>query len=259
MTHHGPDYDRQKWGKIAKWVLKTGEYIGARYSNEVIVISDVIQKIVNDRCNRSSQLICNGVPMPSKSASNGYLDHIGVSPGNYILAVARFVPEKGLHDLIQAFYGIERSLKLVIAGDADHDTEYSRGLKALADRNDRIIMTGYVTGEYLNQLYSHARLFVLPSYHEGLPISLLEAMSYGVPPLVSDIPANKEVCLDSKCYFSCGDVENLKTQMNSLLTHNIDPEEQRRFQKMVAEKYNWDKIAKQTIDVYKRLLKKKNN
>lgn len=259
MTHHGPDYDRQKWGKIAKWVLKTGEYIGGRFSNEVIVISDVIQKIVNERCNRSSQMICNGVPIPKKCDSNGYLDHVGVSPGKYILAVARFVPEKGLHDLIQAFCGLERSFKLVIAGDADHDTEYSRGLKTMAGRNDRIVMTGYVTGEYLNQLYSNARLFVLPSYHEGLPISLLEAMSYGVTPLVSDIPANKEVCLDPKCYFSCGDVENLKTKMNSLLAHNIDPEEQTKYQEMVAEKYNWDKIAKQTIEVYESLVKKKNS
>ena len=257
MTHHGPDYDRQKWGRFAKWVLKLGEYWGARLANEVIVISKVIKTIIHDRCNRSSHLIYNGVPQPKNSISKDYLDQIGVSLRNYILAVARFVPEKGLHDLIHAFNGLEGPLKMVIAGDADHETEYSQNIKNIAKENNQIVLTGYITGEPLNQLFSHARLFLLPSYHEGLPISLLEALSYGLPSLVSDIPANKEVGLDSKYYFSCGNVDDLKAKLNTLLENDFDSKGQRKFQEMVAEKYNWDKIAKQTIDIYRKALKGK--
>ena len=213
MTHHGPDYDRQKWGQIAKWMLKNGEHLGGRFSHEVIVISRVIKRIVTKRCGRSSNLVYNGVPLPAKDSDTNYLDSIGVAPGKYMVAVARFVPEKGLHDLIKAFHEVESQTRLVIAGDADHETTYSNNLKIMAQKSDRVVLTGYVTGDYLNQIFSHAALFVLPSYHEGLPIALLEALSYGLPPLVSDIPANLEVGLNKKYYFPCGNVEALKIKI----------------------------------------------
>jgi len=254
MTHHGPDYDRQKWGMAAKWVLKAGEFLGGRFAHEVIVISRIIANMVTKRCRRSSNLIYNGVPIPEKSHGTGHLDRMGVSPEKYILAGARFVPEKGLHDLISAFRKVKTDQKLVIAGDADHATEYSRKLKVLAHDDDRIVLTGYVTEEYLNQLYSHARLLVLPSYHEGLPIVLLEALSYGLPPLVSDIPANMEVGLDQKYYFRCGCTDDLKNKLSNFIGHSVDESEKKAFKQMVAQKYNWENIAQQTIAVYERLL-----
>jgi glycosyltransferase involved in cell wall biosynthesis len=257
MTHHGPDYDRQKWGRAAKWVLKAGEYVGGRFANEVIVISRVIENIVAKRCGRPSNLIYNGVPMPVKCRSSGHLDRIGLVPGKYMLAVARFVPEKGLHDLIRAFQQVDGDWQLAIAGDADHETPYSVELKTAARADARIVLTGYVTGEYLNQLYSHAALFVLPSYHEGLPIVLLEAMSYGLPPLVSDIPANREVGLDSKYYFPCGDVDALKSRIAGFLRLPVGEAAKQGFQQTVAERYNWTRIAQQTIDVYKKVMKVK--
>jgi len=151
VTNHGPDYDRQKWGRAAKFVLRLGEKMGGIYANEVIVISNVIANIIRERCHRESNLIYNGVNLPDKSKGTDFLSGIGAEPGKYILAVARFVPEKGLHDLIDAFKAMESDYKLVIAGDADHETEYSRDLKQMADEDDRIIMTGYITGEPLNQ------------------------------------------------------------------------------------------------------------
>lgn len=254
VTNHGPDYDRRKWGKTAKYFLRLGEKLGGTYADEVIAISSVIAGIIKKRCRREPNLIYNGVPISVKSHSHDFLGKIGVSEKHYILAVARFVPEKGLHDLIEAFLSLDTSYKLVIAGDADHETEYSRNLRCMAAGDSRIILTGYITGEPLNQVYSHAGLFVLPSYHEGLPIVLLEAMSYGLPVLVSDIPANKEVELPDERYFKCGDVGDLKEKLSILLERSLSPSDRENIRKQVEEKYNWDKIADQTIAVYQKAL-----
>lgn len=124
----------------------------------------------------------------------------------------------------------------------------------MAFEDPRIILTGYITGEPLNQVFTHARLFVLPSYHEGLPIALLEAMSYALSALVSDIPANKEVRLPSECYFRSGDVEDLKAKIRVLLRKELSREEQQKIRNQIKEKYNWDKIADQTIKVYRKAI-----
>ena len=254
VTSQGPDYDRQKWGKLAKFVLRVGEKMAGYYANEVIVVSSVIAEIMRERCHRESNLIYNGVNLPQKSKESDFITKIGTEPGKYILAVARFVPEKGLHDLINAFKALEGDYKLVIAGDADHETDYSRNLRRMASEDDRIILTGYITGEPLNQVYSHARLFVLPSYHEGLPISLLEALSYGLAVLVSDIPANKEVDLSSERYFKCGNVIDLQRKMETLLDKDLTEIQKRDLRLRIEEKYNWLTIAEQTIEVYKKAL-----
>jgi len=249
VTNHGPDYDRQKWGRVAKFVLRLGEKMGGIYANEVIVISSVIANIIRERCHRESNLIYNGVNLPQKSKESDFITKIGTEPSKYIVAVARFVPEKGLHDLIAAFKGLEGDYRLVIAGDADHETEYSRDLKKMASEDDRIILTGYITSEPLNQVYSHARLFVLPSYHEGLPIALLEALSYGLAVLVSDIPANKEVELPAERYFRCGAIDELKEKMKVLLEKELSEEERKEIQNQIEEKYNPSTICLPTGQV----------
>jgi glycosyltransferase involved in cell wall biosynthesis len=254
VTNHGPDYDRQKWGKAAKFVLRLGEKLGGIFANEVIVISDVIAQIIRKRCGRESNLIYNGVPLPDKSEATDLLQKRGIVAGQYLLAVARFVPEKGLHDLVEAFSKIDGDIQLVIAGDADHESDYSRDLKATADKDSRIVLTGYITGEELNQVYSHARLFVLPSYHEGLPICLLEAMSYGLPVLVSDIPANMEVDLPTERFFKCGNVKELSDKLAYFLDQPLTEEERQNIRKQIEEKYNWDFISKQTIEIYRKCL-----
>ncbi len=252
VTNHGPDYHRKKWGKTAKAVLYLGEKLGGIFANEVIAISSVIADIVRDRCHRESNLIYNGVTLPLRSRQTDFLKTLGVEPGKYILGVARFVSEKGLHDLIKAFKMLDSKNKLVIVGDADHETAYSKNLRKNAAEDNRIILTGYITGEFLNQVYSHARLFVLPSYHEGLPIALLEAMSYDLPVLVSYIPANKEIKLPSERYFRCGDADDMREKMEVLLEKELSETEQQQMREQIEEKYNWDRIADQTIEVYRK-------
>ena len=156
--------------------------------------------------------------------------------------------------MIEAFTLADIEHKLVIAGDADFKTEYSEQLKSKAAENPNIILTGYITGEKLHEVYSHASLFALPSYHEGLPISLLEALSYGLKPLVSDIPANKQVPLGEECFFKVGDVNDLKSK---LLTSTVRPcvDELQQYVKLVRDKYNWKHIAEETMDVYQKVYK----
>jgi len=251
ITNHGPDYDRQKWGKIAKAVLKKGEKWGSNYADKVIVISTVIQNSLKKLYSReNTDLIFNGVNIPDISKKTDYLEEIGVEKYKYIFTAGRFVQEKGFHDLITAYKQISSDeYRLVIAGDSDHPSAYRDDLLRMAEESN-IVLTGFIKGDKLNQLFSHAALFVLPSYHEGLPIALLEAMSYNLRVLVSDIPANKAVRLNNKNYFSVGNVEELAFKIKELLKTK-DPI---NYQKIINDKYNWDKIALQTYKVYKSLM-----
>jgi len=257
FTDHGPDYDRQKWGVIAKSTLRFGEYLGCRFANEVIVISAVIADFVLKRYGRKSNLIYNGVQLPNKTGNINFLEKKGIIPNNYILALARFVPEKGLHDLIEAFKNIESNCQLVIAGDADHETKYSRSLKRMASADQRIILTGYISGESLNQVFSHARLFAMPSYHEGLPIALLEAMTYNLPSLVSNIPAHREISLRQERFFQCGNIADLREKLVLLFEKGLLEGEKKAYRQQIIQKYNWQRIAEQTVEVYEKALQKK--
>lgn len=247
MTHHGPDYERQKWGRLAKWVIKLGEKFAARRADRLIVISQVIaDRIAAEYGRTDTILIHNGVPAPVRSQKTDYLNEIGVEPGRYVLAVGRFVPEKNFHQLIEAFN--TKGYKLVIAGDADHPGPYSDGLKEQA-RAAGTVLTGFIRGEKMNQLMSNAALFVLPSSHEGLPITLLEAMSYGRDVLVSDIPANLLPELNADDFFPVGNIAAMRDAINRKLTSNTPD----RTYNLAA--YDWNNIASQTAAVYSGLLK----
>lgn len=246
FTHHGPDYDRDKWGFAAKAILRLGERMGCAFADEVIVISDVIKSMIAKKYNRTQDvhLIYNGVPKPDVCDYPEYFRELGIEKGKYILGMCRFVPEKNLHHLVEAFSLIEaKGCKLVLAGDTDFEDEYSLRLKELA-RNHGVVLTGFIKGRRLHSLLANCLCYCLPSSHEGLPIALLEAMSYGVRVIVSDIPANLEVGLPLADYFPCGDVsslaERLQTVVNAPLEHVAYD----------MGKYDWDRIAGQVIQVY---------
>ncbi len=249
MTNHGSDYERKKWGRFAKFVLRTGERMGTKYSNKVIVISEVIARTLAMKYGRTdTSLIFNGVNIPVKSSRTDYLSSMGIVPGKYILAVGRFVREKGFHDLIEAYGKLaDSSCQLVIAGDTDHEDKYSLSLKSMAKQSGTIL-TGFINGEKLNQVMTNAALFVLPSYHEGLPLVLLEAMSYGLDVLASDIEANKLPCLAETDFFKTGDAADLCSNLRSKLGIEYS------CRSYDLSNYNWDIIAKQTEGVYKEIL-----
>lgn len=248
FTHHGPDYDRDKWGKAAKFMLELGERMGVMFADEVIVISDVINRLLIGKYGRKDcRLIYNGVPKANFCNYPEYFSELGIEKGKYILGMCRFVPEKNLHHLIEAFSMIDhKDCKLVLAGDTDFEDDYSRKLKQQAKENG-VVLTGFVKGQKLHSLLTNTRCFVLPSSHEGLPIALLEAMSYHLPVVVSDIPANLEVGLDKNCYFNCGDIGELATK----LQQHIDADY--KSVKYDMMKYNWNTIAGQVKEIYKTL------
>lgn len=251
MTHHGPDYERKKWNAVARRIIKLGERWGVTCANRIIVISSVINEIIKKEYQRTdAHLIYNGTPVPRKSKSTDYLQQLNLTPRKYVIALGRFVPEKGFDGLIDAYVQSNLSaggIRLVIAGDADHEDEFSLALKSKA-RHNGVVLTGFVRGEQLNQLMTNAALFVLPSSHEGLPISLLEAMSYGLPVLVSDIPANKEVGLSPEDYFPCGDWGVLSTRLTDKVSKGGGEVQ------YDLSKYDWDYIAGQVYNVYKELV-----
>jgi len=249
VTHHGPDYDRKNWNFFAKFILKTGEFFAAKWADEIIVISTVIDNILKTKYNRNNAIVIyNGVDLHQPTQTDQYIKSLGLSHRKYILAVGRFVKEKEFDKLIMAFSDLNlQDYHLVIAGDSDHKTSYSTYLKELA-RKKQVILTGMVKGESLKELYSHAGLFVLPSSHEGLPITLLEAMSYNIDTLVSDIPANLAVGLSKEHYFKVNHMNSLKQQLTYKIYQNNYPV----YYDLKA--YNWDHIAQQTFNVYNNLL-----
>ncbi|MCL1944117.1 MAG: glycosyltransferase family 4 protein [Candidatus Azobacteroides sp.] len=248
MTHHGPDYDRQKWGRLAKMALRAGEYMGAKYADRIIVISEVINNILKTKYNRTdAELIFNGVNIPVKSPDIDYIESLGLEKEKYLLTVGRFVEEKGYDILIDVFsrLPVSKEYKLVIAGGALHETEYARKLMDLA-KEKGVILPGFITGEKLNQVYTNARLFVLPSFHEGLPICLLEAMSYRLDVLVSDIPANLMIALPPDDYFKTGSRDDLAQKITGKLSAG------KKKVTYSLNLYNWDNIASRTLEVYKK-------
>ncbi len=253
VTHHGADYDREKWGRLARWVLRTGERWGMGFAHERIVISEVIRRHVAARYGRDSVVIPNGVHIPPSPGSAGALCRFALAPGRYVLQVSRLVPEKRQLDLIHAFAEARiADWKLVLVGGIAQPDAYAREVIALAERTPGVVLTGFQSGSDLQQLYAHAGLFVLPSSHEGLPIALLEALSFGLPVLASDIPANLDVGLPSGSYFPLGDVAALaKTMRARAASCPLADEERRRIRAWVAERFDWNDIARRTLEVYR--------
>jgi len=255
VTHHGPDYDREKWGKFARWVLQTGERFGMKWSNQRIVISKVIRDSVLKKFHLTSVLIPNGVVIPEPPVTRLLLDKFKLNPYQYILQVSRIVPEKRQLDLVKAFSSSPpKGWKLVLTGQLVENEAYSKELINTTKENKNIILTDFQTGNALSELYGYAGIFVLPSSHEGLPIALLEALSYGTRVVASNIPANLEIGLPADQYFVLGDTNQLSSRLNHFSQHPYDESQRNHLRDWVAKHYNWQVIAEQTLATYKQAI-----
>jgi glycosyltransferase involved in cell wall biosynthesis len=252
VTHHGRDFERQKWNGIAKAALRLGERCATAAADRIIVVSKSVTEELRRRHPRLKSridYIPNGATeFPEGDAqedARAVLDRFGLQPGRYVLAVGRLVPEKAFDVLIAAFKAARPDCKLAIAGAADHADEYSRSL--LQQESDDIRFCGFQSHAVLRVLYRNAALFVLPSTHEGLPIAALEAANLGVPVLLSDIQPNLDIELPASNYFPVGDVDALgRKLLANHETFRVDRD-------AIARRFNWRTVSEATGQVYAAL------
>jgi glycosyltransferase involved in cell wall biosynthesis len=254
VTHHSEDYKREKWGWAARTMLQTGEVLGMRFANRRIAVSPNISELVNARYGKTCAFIPNGVAFPDLPEETDKIREFGLEPGRYILTVGRITPEKRQLDVVRAFSRARLAgWKLAIVGGSDHKSKYADLLAMEARLAGDVVMTGIQTGEALRQLYGHAGLFVLASSHEGLPIALLEALSYGVPVLVSDIPPNRQVVEEPTRIFAVGDISELSARLSAVVDVRLDPAQRDILRAHSIRPYQWAEIARTTSAIYNEL------
>jgi len=260
-TFHCVDRKHTKWGFFARQFLRHGEWSAVAFPDQTIGVSKTIQKYVKHVFGKDIAYIPNGIEPQPRSAprTTTVLKRYGLTTGNYIVSVSRLIPHKGIHYLIEAFRQIQTDKKLVIIGDGFFTDEYVRYLHELAGDDARILFTGFQQGQDLRDLFTNAALYVLPSEAEGLPIALLEAASYGVGLIASDIPENREVihadALPIGLTFANGDANDLRRVLSQALRQPAAMRQLSvRARNVVNDQYNWDDIARQTVAVYRQLL-----
>lgn len=252
-TIHGIDWQRAKWSGFASKYIKFGEKVAVRFADEIIVLSEGVQKYFKDTYGRETVFIPNGVNRSEIREAKLIKEKFGLDKDGYILFLGRIVPEKGVSYLIEAFKQIETDKKLVIAGGSSDTEAFMQELKELARGDDRIIFTGFVQGRMLEELYSNSYVYCLPSDLEGMPLSLLEAMSYGNCCVVSDIAECAEVVEDKAVVFRKRNAKHLKDKLQELCNKPEIVEQYRRTAAdFICQKYSWDDVVDRTIELYRK-------
>lgn len=253
VTIHGLDWQREKWkaGFGAKFI-RQGERNAVKYADEIIVLSKGVQDYFEKTYGRKTVFIPNGVNRPKKQKAELITEKYGLEKDSYILFLGRLVPEKGIKYLIEAFKQVDTDKELVIAGGSSDTSEFENEIKELAKEDKRILFTGFVQGQELEELYSNAYVYVLPSDLEGMPLSLLEAMSYGNCCLVSDIPECVDVVEDKALIFQKSDVNSLYTKLVDICCNSSKVKSFKcTAEEFVCNKYSWNKIVKDTCCLYR--------
>ncbi|MGL6108247.1 glycosyltransferase family 4 protein [Romboutsia sp.] len=252
-TIHGLDHQRSKWSNFAKKYILFGEKVAVKYADHIVVLSKNVQNYFKDTYNRETVFIPNGIEKPEYRESRIITENWNIKKDEYILFLGRIVPEKGIMDLVDAFKLVESDKKLVIAGGSSDTDEFMKELQEKASGDERIIFTGFVQGEALEELYSNAYIYTLPSTLEGMPISLLEAMSYKNCCLTSDIKECTEVIQDTGVSFSISNMNDLKNKLQMLCDspETVDKYRIKAFNRAINE-FNWDEVVDNTLKLYNK-------
>lgn len=251
-TIHGLDHQREKWNKLASTYIMLGEKCAVKFADEIIVLSESVQNYFEDIYGRKTRFIPNGVKKIEIKSAGLITEKYGLTKDSYILFLGRLVPEKGIRYLIEAFKDVQTDKKLIIAGGSSDTDEFANELKELAKGDERIIFTGFVQGQELEELYSNAYIYTLPSDLEGMPLSLLEAMSYGNCCIVSNISECTEVVEDKAMIFKKSDVSDLKIRLEEACNQSeMVKVLKNQATEFICSKYNWDKIVQETLNLYR--------
>lgn len=249
-TIHGLDWQRSKWGGFASRFIRFGEKTAVRHADTIIVLSRGVQEYFRQTYGRETVFIPNGVTRPERCPAEEITARFGLEKDGYVLFLGRIVPEKGLHYLLEAWKGLQTEKTLVIAGGASDTAGYYDEMKKRG--GERVLFTGFVQGRALAELYSNAYLYCLPSDLEGMPLSLLEAMSYGNCCVVSSIPECTEVAGDRAVVFEKSDAADLRKKLQRLLD---DPKRVESFREKAADcicaQYDWEDVVEKTLAVYR--------
>jgi glycosyltransferase involved in cell wall biosynthesis len=257
VTHHMANYENEKWNGFARSILRFGERVGMRLSQGRIAVSPSLAERMTKTYRVRVRAIPNGIDPPLRIQPDAVLRSFGLERGRYFLTVARIDEQKRQLDLIAAFAQLRESdWKLVLVGGADYRSDYARVVQETARSIPGVIMPGVQSGKALAALYTGAGAFVLPSSHEGQPIAVLEALSYGCPVVLSDILPHREIGARGARYFAPGDIQGLADQMRTVSgdagARAFDQEEQAR----ILRAHNWHRIAESTLEVYRAALRK---
>ena len=252
-TVHGLDHRSQKWqGSFGKKYILFGERVAVRFADEIIVLSPGIQAYFEETYGRETVVIPNGVNRPQRRGPDEITRRFGLHEGDYILFLGRIVPGKGVDYLIDAYRGMHTDKKLVIAGGSSDSRAYMEQLRAQAAQDARIVFTDFVQGPVLDELYTNCYAYVLPSDSEGMPLSLLEAMSYGACCVTSDIPECAQVVGTHGVTFPRGSVEGLRDTLQALCD---EPDTARRYREASADyilrAYSWEETTEKTLALYR--------
>lgn len=252
ITVDGPDWERPKWGWLARKVLKFSARLGVSMADAIIIDSLVSQRYYRERFGKETTYIPYGADVIETRSSDALVDY-GLEERGYLLFVGRLVPDKGVHFLIEAFEGLKTDLELVIVGDSPLFPEYVQRLKSTQD--PRIKFLGYVFGEPYRQLCAHAFAYVQPSLVEGTSPALLAAMGAGNCVIVNSIPENLETIGDAGLSFARNDPRDLRRVLQTLLDRPDVVERYRiKARQRVKEVYNWDRITLNHEIVYREVL-----
>jgi glycosyltransferase involved in cell wall biosynthesis len=257
QTIHGRDSERAKWGRGAQLFLRTAEWLSAHVPDETVVVSKHLVQHYRTAYRRPATYIPNGVDTPTMRAPHAIAARWGLTTGSYVLFMGRLVPEKAPDLLLRAFRRLPGDLRLVIAGGSSFTDGFVEGLGRAVAGEPRAILAGYVYGEEKDELYTNAAAFVLPSSLEGLPLTLLEAASYGTPVVASDIPPHLEVIgtdAPGRRLFATGSEEGLADALRrSLAETKVEREGAGAFRDQVLATYRWDEVTDEIEDVYRRI------
>ncbi|HHC8526058.1 TPA: glycosyltransferase family 4 protein, partial [Enterococcus faecium] len=233
-------------------IFYTLEKCAVKFADEIIVLSESVQNYFEDIYGRKTRFIPNGVKKIEIKSAGLITEKYGLTKDSYILFLGRLVPEKGIRYLIEAFKDVQTDKKLIIAGGSSDTDEFANELKELAKGDERIIFTGFVQGQELEELYSNAYIYTLPSDLEGMPLSLLEAMSYGNCCIVSNISECTEVVEDKAMIFKKSDVSDLKIRLEEACNQSeMVKVLKNQATEFICSKYNWDKIVQETLNLYR--------
>jgi glycosyltransferase involved in cell wall biosynthesis len=259
QTIHGLDADRSKWGLAGRTVLRLGTWMSARVPHETIVVSQDLRRHYAEVYGRTTTRIPNGVPRAVTASEAHLRERFGLEPGSYLLHVGRLVPEKAADILIEAFGKVrDDRVRLVVAGSSADTDEYAAHLHELARRVGNVDLVGFAGGQDLAALYTHARAYVSASRLEGLPLTLLEAMAYRLPVVVSAIPPHVEVTGEHELPGIHLAAPNSIPAFADALVSALDADrdaERRAARERAGELlsvYDWDAVAEQTEAVYRR-------